>query len=78
MTGPEDTKRLGDAYELALETLDLKKMSDPLTEMIAKLIIEIARPGEKKSREDCRTRIELPGWRLPRWRELAFPATNRS
>ncbi len=45
--GPEDTKRLGDAYELALAKLGLKERNDPLTEIIAKLIIEIAQTGEK-------------------------------
>jgi hypothetical protein len=51
--GPEDTKRLGDAYELALAELGLKERNDPLTEIIAKLIIEIAQTGEKNSEKIC-------------------------
>ena len=45
--GPEDTKRLGDAYKLALAKLGFKERNDPLTEIIAKLIIEIAQTGER-------------------------------
>ena len=43
--GPEDTKRMGEAYELALAQLELKDREDPLTENLAKLIIEVAQIG---------------------------------
>jgi hypothetical protein len=45
--GPDDTKRMGDAYELALTQLGLKDRNDPLTETVAKLILEIAQTSEK-------------------------------
>jgi hypothetical protein len=51
--GPEDTKRMSDAYERALEVLELKDRDDPLTETIAKLIIEIAQTGEKDPKTIC-------------------------
>ena len=44
--GPEDTKRMGDAYERALVVLELKGRDDPLTETVAKFIVEIAQTGE--------------------------------
>jgi hypothetical protein len=44
---PEDTKRMGEAYELALVQLELKDRDDPLTESIASLIVEVAQTGEK-------------------------------
>jgi hypothetical protein len=44
---PEDTKRMGEAYEMALVSLGLKDRNDPLTEIIAQHIFEIAQTGEK-------------------------------
>jgi hypothetical protein len=43
--GPEQISRLSDAYEQALKALSLKDRNDPLTEMIAKKIIEIGQTG---------------------------------
>jgi hypothetical protein len=51
--GPEDTKRMGEAFELALAQLELKDRDDPLTESIAKLIIEFAQTGEKDTNRIC-------------------------
>ena len=45
--GPEDTKRMGDAYELALDALRINDRNDPVTETIAQYIFEIAQTGEK-------------------------------
>jgi hypothetical protein len=45
---PEDTKRLGEAYELALVAMRIQDRSDPLTETIAQCIIEIGQTGEKE------------------------------
>jgi len=45
--GPEEIDRLGSAYELTLKILCLKDRNDPLTEMIAKKIIEIGQTGVK-------------------------------
>jgi hypothetical protein len=46
-SAPEDVERMGAAYERALVELGLKDRNDPLTEIIAKHIIEIAHTGER-------------------------------
>ena len=51
--GPEDTKRMCDAYERALAQLGLNDRSDPLTESVAKLIIEVAQTGQKDPAMIC-------------------------
>ena len=51
--GPEETKRMGDAYELALVELQLKDRNDPLTETVAKYIVEVAQTGEKDHKTIC-------------------------
>ena len=43
--GPEDIERLVTAYEKTLVALDLKKSDDPVTQIIAKKIIEIGQTG---------------------------------
>jgi hypothetical protein len=50
---PEDIKRMASAYEQALAELGLQDRNDPLTETVAKLIIETAQAGEKDSRMIC-------------------------
>jgi hypothetical protein len=50
---PEDIKRMTSAYEQALAELGLQDRNDPLTETVAKLIIETAQAGEKDSRMIC-------------------------
>ena len=45
--GPEEISRLSTAYEQTLKALSLKDRNDPLTEMIAKKIIEIGQSGVK-------------------------------
>jgi hypothetical protein len=42
---PEEISRITDAYEQTLHTLWVKDRDDPLTEMIAKMIIKIAQTG---------------------------------
>jgi hypothetical protein len=56
--GPEDTKRMGDAYERALTELGIKDRNDPLTETVAQYIIEIAQTGEKDPARICTLAIE--------------------
>jgi len=46
---PEDIAPLADAYEECLRTLKLSDRSDPLTEFLAKKIIEIAQTGVRDS-----------------------------
>ena len=42
---PEEISRITKAYEQALHTLCVKDRDDPLTEMIAKMIIKSAQSG---------------------------------
>jgi len=42
---PEDISRLVVAYEAALKSLDLVDRSDPITELVARKIIEIGQTG---------------------------------
>jgi hypothetical protein len=44
---------MGAAYDRALTLLALKDRNDPLTEIVAKLIIEVAHTGEKNPRTMC-------------------------
>ena len=45
--GPEEIRRITAAYEDALRALQLADRSDPITEIIAKKIFEIAQTGER-------------------------------
>lgn len=47
---PEDIDRLVTAFEDSLRALKLKDRSDPLTEAIAKKLIELAQTGERDPR----------------------------
>jgi hypothetical protein len=55
---PEDVRRMGDAYELALVALRLKNRDDPLTETVAQYVIEIAQTGEKAPERICALAVE--------------------
>jgi hypothetical protein len=44
---PDAVKALGLAYETTLVALQLTDRSDPLTELIAKMIFELAQRGER-------------------------------
>jgi hypothetical protein len=59
--GPEEIKRLETAYEQTLRILCLNDRSDPLTEMIAKTIIEIAQTGVKDPEQISALTIEQLG-----------------
>jgi hypothetical protein len=50
---PEDISRLTTAYERALKQLRLEDRNDPLTETIARHIIEAAQNGEKDPERIC-------------------------
>ena len=50
---PDDCKRMGEAYELALARLELKDRDDPLTETVAKLIVDVAQTGVKDPELIC-------------------------
>jgi hypothetical protein len=44
--GPDEIVRMSSAYEQALKTLRLADRNDPVSELVAKKIIDIARTGE--------------------------------
>jgi hypothetical protein len=50
---PADVERISSAYEQALIELRLVDRNDPLTEILAKLIVEVAQTGEKDSETIC-------------------------
>ena len=45
--GPDEIKRMTKAYEDTLRALGLADRTDPITEIIAKKIIEVAQTGER-------------------------------
>jgi hypothetical protein len=56
--GPEETKCMGDAYELCLKVLRLKDRDDPITETPAEYILQIAQSGERDPRLICDQAIQ--------------------
>jgi hypothetical protein len=50
---PEDVRRLGDAYEMALTELGITNRTNPITETIAQHIIEIGQTGEQDPARIC-------------------------
>jgi hypothetical protein len=50
---PEDVDRLTAAYEAALKALRLSNRADPVTEIVAKRIIEIAQTGVRDPAMIC-------------------------
>lgn len=44
---PQEVERLATAYDMALRALHLVDRNDPLTEIVARKIIEVARSGER-------------------------------
>jgi len=51
--GPEDVAALTTAFEAAVGKLGLVDRSDPTTVTLAKLIIELAKAGERKPERLC-------------------------
>jgi len=45
--GPEDVAKLVAGFESALRKLDLKDRNDPVASLVAKLIIQLAKDGER-------------------------------
>jgi hypothetical protein len=59
--GPEEIRRLTDAYEHTLSVLSVKDRNDPLTEFIARKIIEIGQTGLKDPTQISARAIEELG-----------------
>jgi len=64
-TGPDEISRLATAYEQTLRTIGLVDRNDPITEMIAKKIIEIARSGVREPADISALAIKELGVREP-------------
>jgi hypothetical protein len=51
--GPDETAFMSEAYETALKKLRLVDRNDPVTELIAAKVIEIARRGVRSPADIC-------------------------
>jgi hypothetical protein len=49
--GPEEISRLTTSYEQALRTIGIVDQDDPLAELLARKIIEIAQTGVREPRD---------------------------
>jgi hypothetical protein len=58
---PEDIRILVTAYEKTLKALGLKDRNDPITELVAKKIIEIGQTGVRDPRQISRRAVEELG-----------------
>jgi hypothetical protein len=56
--GPEEIRRLTDAYERTLSALSIKDRDDPLTEFIAKKIFELGQTGLQDPKQISARAIE--------------------
>jgi hypothetical protein len=59
--GPEEIGRMTAAYEECLHILELVNRSDPITELLAKHIIEVAQTGERDPSKICSQTLERLG-----------------
>ena len=62
---PEDIARMTKAYDAALQLLRLTDRHDPVTEIVAKKIIEVTRAGERDPPKICARAIKELGIPLP-------------
>jgi len=60
-----DIYRMTAAYEAALEILHLKNRDDPITELIAKKIIDVVHLGERDPPHICARALRELGVPLP-------------
>ena len=61
----DEIARMTAAYEAALQLLHLKDRNDPVTELVAKKIIEVTRAGERDPPHICARAIRELGIPLP-------------
>jgi hypothetical protein len=59
--GPDEIRSMSVAYDTALQALGLIDRNDPVTELVAKKIIEIAQTGERNSQRLSTRAIEQLG-----------------
>jgi hypothetical protein len=62
---PEDIARMTAAYEAALQLLRLNDRNDPVTEIVARKIVEVTRKGERDAPRICSRAIRELGIPLP-------------
>lgn len=55
--GPERIAELVEAYQMALQELNLAERDDPMNQMIAKKIIEVGQTGVRDSKDISRLAI---------------------
>src|SRR5262249_30005791 len=64
--GPEDVANLTAAFEAALTRLGLIDRGDPLTTVVAKAIIQLAKEGERDPKKLCDGAVSILGkWPAP-------------
>lgn len=56
--GPQEIKRMTDAYEIALALLGLVDRSDPITQTLARRVINAAQTGEENPNRIASLAIE--------------------
>jgi hypothetical protein len=56
---PEDIANLTTAFELALSKLELPDRQDPLAVVLAKLIIDLAKDGERDPNKLCEGALKI-------------------
>jgi hypothetical protein len=59
--GPEDVANLTAAFEAALTRLGLIDRGDPLTTVVAKAIIQLAKEGERDPKKLCDGALNILG-----------------
>ena len=57
--GPEDIAQLGASLESALADLGIKDRNDPTTTLVAKLIIQLAKDGDRNPMSLTKRAIEI-------------------
>jgi hypothetical protein len=65
--GPQEIEQMTAAYEAALKLLRLTDRADPITDLIARKIIEIASDGERDPPHICARALKELGVPLPEW-----------
>jgi hypothetical protein len=60
---PDDVAKLTAAFEAALSKLGLVDRNDPITSTVAKLIIQLAKDGERDPEKLCDGVLEIFGKR---------------
>ena len=78
MFGPDDIARLATAYESALRVLELSDRDDPITEIIARRIIEAAQTGLRDPDSLCAAAIKDSEFLNLERNELPLPSLSFS